>query len=254
MRTLLIITFSIFISTNLNGQELTVGFRDSIQSEILNETRAFLISLPEDYETSDKEYPVLYRLDGYYSLLLETVGTVHRLVYHEEITPEMIVVLIKNTDRMRDMWPLRSKEGPDNFQNFLGKELIPFIDKNYRTTNYNILCGQSVSSAFTLYSFLSGQSPFDAFIAASAGFPGGEEFYYNLAKEIKPPKVADKILVMTNGLSDTYDPDQQIHKNSYKLYEILKNKKGLKSTYLIYEKEDHVPFQSLYHGLKFIFE
>ena len=55
----------LFLSAIISySQKITIGFTDSIQSEVLNENRKFLIKLPEGYLISDKSYPVLYRLDG----------------------------------------------------------------------------------------------------------------------------------------------------------------------------------------------
>ncbi|MBN1820326.1 MAG: hypothetical protein JW833_06400, partial [Prolixibacteraceae bacterium] len=210
-RYLFSVMFVLTCSANLSAQEISIGFRDSLKSEILNETRYIFIRLPENYNNSEKLYPVLYRLDGDKHLFVETVGTVERLVYHEEVISEMIVVLIENTNRGRGMWPVRSQTGPDNFQKFFDNELKPTINKKFRTNSTDILCGQSMSSAFVLYSFLTSPDSFDAWIACSAGFPGGEEFYYNLAgKNLNSELFNGKTIVMTNGLSDSYDPEQKI--------------------------------------------
>jgi len=239
----------------LCAQSITIGFKDSLRSEILNENRNIIISLPENYMNSEITYPVLYRLDGDLSLFVETVGTIHRLVYLEEVIPEMIVVMIKNTDRLRDMWVLNSESGPANFQRFLEEELIPFIDCKYRSSKDRVLCGQSLSSAFTLYSFLSSPGAFSSYIACSAGFPGGEEFYFNLAQRDLDPDLYTGIKIfMTNGLSDPYDPDKVIQQNSMEFFKLIEANDFTNSRYMSYENEGHVPFHSLYHGLKFIFE
>jgi len=65
-----------------------------------------------------------------------------------------------------------------------------------------------------------------------------------------------KKLFMTNGLKDPLDPDGrmqlQIAEFSNSIQENLKDKVVHK--YLTYENEGHVPYHSLYDGLKFIFE
>ncbi|RLD82988.1 MAG: hypothetical protein DRJ10_04420, partial [Bacteroidetes bacterium] len=124
--------------TTLFGQEINIGFQDSIESTILNETRKIIIKLPQDYYQSDKYYPVIYRLDGDRDLFIETVGVINRLAYTEELIPDMIVVMIENTNRIRDMMPtntsfFKSEPGAENFKNFIEHELIPHINSTYRT-------------------------------------------------------------------------------------------------------------------------
>jgi uncharacterized protein len=38
---------------------IKIGIKDSIQSIILNENRPLIVSLPKDYQTAKKSYPVL---------------------------------------------------------------------------------------------------------------------------------------------------------------------------------------------------
>ena len=80
---------------------------------------------------SDKSYSVLYRLDGNTQIMLETIATVNRLTFSDEIAPEMIIVAIENTNRPRDMWPVNTKYYPEpnipgakSFLAFIEKELI----------------------------------------------------------------------------------------------------------------------------------
>ena len=102
---LLLTLLLIFPATTLFSQEIKIGYRDSIESKVLKETRKLFIKLPKDYHSSDKAYPVIYRLDGDLDLFIETVGVIQRLTYREEVLPEHILVMIENTDRNRDMMP-----------------------------------------------------------------------------------------------------------------------------------------------------
>ncbi len=64
-RLALFILFGLLKTSAIFGQTITVqiGIRDSIQSEILKETRKFIIYHPQGYDTSQKTYPILYLLD-----------------------------------------------------------------------------------------------------------------------------------------------------------------------------------------------
>lgn len=254
MKSLIFLVIGLFYFTNNYCQDIYIGFNDSIKSKILNENRNLIVRLPEDYNETDKSYPVLYRLDGDKYLAIMTIGVVSRLAYREEVIPDMIVVLIENTNRGRDMWPKKNKAklGAEDFQEFIETELIPYIDNKYRTTNQRILCGQSASTVFTLYYFLTKPSTFDSYIAISAGFPGSEEYFMDLAKKMvnNPP---DKITTIFIGNEVINDPDGKwSHISNF--VDLIKPINNIACKYQTYINETHVPFPSFYHGLKFIYE
>ena len=61
----------------------------------LNETRKIFIYLPDDYETSNKQYPVLYAFDGH-NIFLDAHATygkaIHIQQHIEKLGIDMIVV------------------------------------------------------------------------------------------------------------------------------------------------------------------
>lgn len=254
------------ITIETSGQEINVkiGVKDSIKSEILNETRSVLIHLPDNYNQSES-YPVLYRLDGNTDLLMETIVTTNRLVYSDEVAPEMIIVCIENTLRARDMWPVNNdyypepnEAGAEDFLQFIEKELIPFIDKKYQTNENRILCGQSLSAVFVVYSFLTKPNLFNSYIASSAGFPACEEYFITLRNKAfaHPQNYRGQKVFITSGLLDPLDPEGTIHNQLLDFSDDVNNKlsKRIYFKHVSYENEGHVPFHSLYDGLKFIFE
>jgi predicted alpha/beta superfamily hydrolase len=247
-------------STLASGQEIRIGFQDSISSEVLNETRSLYIRLPADYSATDKSYPVLYRLDGSINLFTESVGVVRRLAYMEEVIPDMIVVMIGNTDRNRDMMPVRSsflnsEPGGENFKLFLENELIPYIDSTYRTSGDRILCGQSLSAIFTLYCLLTSPDTFDAYIACSAGFLDIGDYFIHLTEEmLKTRQAKVRKIFLTHGEMDFLDPNGAIKEQLQYFIGLISREENLVCKLQIYEDEGHVPYPSLYHGLKFIYE
>lgn len=260
LTTLLLPILLIIPTTSLFGQEINIGFQDSIESIVLNENRKFIIKLPKDYYNSDKSYPVIYRLDGDLDLFIETVGVINRLAYTEELMPEMIVVMIGNTNRNRDMMPTKtnffqSEPGAENFKEFIENELIPHIDSSYRTTNERVLCGQSLSAIFTLYYFLTSPELFDSFIACSGGFPDCEEYFIDLTNDmLKTKQNETKKIFLTHGLNDFLDPDGIIKKQLLNFTQSIESDESIVYKLKIYKDEGHVPYQSLYHGLKFLNE
>jgi predicted alpha/beta superfamily hydrolase len=260
------ILLGMFLPGLIYGQDINIklGIRDSIQSTSLKEIRRILIHLPENYASSGKSYPVLYRLDGSPDLLFETISIVNRLVQNEEIIPEMIVVAIENTNRSRDMWPVNTKYNPapqtagaDEFLNFIEKELIPYTEGKYRTTEDRILCGQSLSGVFTLYAFLTRPKLFKSFIASSGSFPDCEKYFKELSGKSfqQTDGFRGQCLFITNGLKDELDPEGEENRDVLEFSDSIKVKLGnrVKYKYLTYENEGHVPFQSVYDGLKYIY-
>ena len=130
-----------------NDENITIGKKEVITSKVLNENRTLWIYTPNNTSQNpnpEKRYPVLYLLDGsahFYS----TVGIIqqHSQANGNGTLPEMIVVAIENTNRVRDFIPSNALDNPNPFIEFLSSELIPHIDKNYKTAPYKMLVGHS---------------------------------------------------------------------------------------------------------------
>lgn len=95
----------------LYSQDLDAVKKDSLQSEVLNETRSFQLYLPPSYHKykTSKHYPVILVLDGE-RLFDVTRSQVHFLSQTAKI-PEAIVVGISNTNRTRDFTPTSTTIG-----------------------------------------------------------------------------------------------------------------------------------------------
>jgi len=238
---------------------IKIGFRDSIKSEILHESRKILIHIPDSYSKSNKSFPVLYQVKGDTASMLEIVSTVNRLALGEEIMPEMIIVAIENVGG-KDVWPTDSTTaiGVNNFQAFFEKELISYIGKKYRTTDDRILYGQSTTAVFTLYTFITNPKLFSSYIACSGAFPFCENYFKEIS--LKSFQQFDKFngrkIFITNGLKDPLIAQVNSLQQMTDFSNLVKEKLGNRITYkyLTYENEGHVPFHSLYDGLKFIYQ
>ncbi|WP_321372224.1 alpha/beta hydrolase-fold protein [uncultured Draconibacterium sp.] len=259
MKKLTLLTSLILSSIILFSQEIKLGFIDSINSKVLNENRRIMIKLPKGYAETEKSYPVIYRLDGDIDLFSETIGTINRLAYIDELIPEMIVVMIENTDRNRDMMPTKTgffntEPGAEKFKNFFDYELVPFINKSFRTTNEKILCGQSLSAIFTLYHFLTNTNAFNSYIVCSGAFLDCGEYFNDLTTNfLKTKENKQTRIFLTHGLKDFLDTDGINGKQLSDFSQKINSKENVVSELKVYKDEGHVPFQSLYHGLKFIY-
>ena len=154
------------------GEPVTIGETHRIRSAVLNEERSYQVHLPDSYKwAKDRRYPVLYVLDGR-THFGHTVGSVDFLAAQGEI-PETIVVAIASTVRVRDFtqtdWPKAwvGGGGADNFKRFLSAELIPLVEKTYRTDGFRTLSGHSAGGQFVLYTLTSEPALFRAYVALS---------------------------------------------------------------------------------------
>src|SRR5689334_23352379 len=150
----------------------------AIKSAVLGEERIILVRTPVGYEQNKVSYPVLYMTDGD-AHMGHTASTIEWLTQNGRI-PELIVVGITNTDRTRDLTPVKSTAqnpagdlqfptsgGADNFLKFIETELIPEINKEYRVQPYRILAGHSLGGLFAIHAMISRPGLFNSFIAVS---------------------------------------------------------------------------------------
>jgi predicted alpha/beta superfamily hydrolase len=160
-----------------------IGVIETIVSKELSENRTLNIYLPYGYhKDSARTYPVIYLLDGSVDEdFIHIVGLVQNFSFPwiEALQPS-IVVGIANIDRKRDFsFPsdveLDKKEcptsgGSEKFVAFIEKEVQPFIEKNYKTTNSKTLIGQSFGGLFAATVLLKRPALFNTYIIVSPSF------------------------------------------------------------------------------------
>ncbi len=150
------------------------GDRLTIRSAVLGEERLALVRTPRGYDGNGQRYPVLYLTDGD-SHIGHTAATIEFLA-RTGWMPEMIVVGVTNTDRTRDLTPTKASMdgkapptggGADKFVKFIETELIPAVEKKYRTQPYRVFAGHSFGGLLAVHIFATKNDLFDAYIAAS---------------------------------------------------------------------------------------
>src|SRR5215207_2245838 len=109
--TLLVLLTLLAISVKAQVAD-TTGHVYTIYSSILREKRKIHIRTPQAMNPFDA-YPVLYVLDGEAHTTM-VAGQVNYLSEAYKIIPNLIVVGIENTDRVRDLTPTHSIMGPDS--------------------------------------------------------------------------------------------------------------------------------------------
>jgi len=174
------ISFGQELVEKISENEFTIGKALKIKSQLLNETRDLNIYLPLGYsQDSLKTYPVIYLLDGSKDEDFIHVSGIVQFGSFSWINmiPESIVVGIGNVDRKRDFtYPSQSKldqkEFPtsgksENFITFIEKELQPFIDSSFRTTELKTIIGQSLGGLLATEILFKKPDLFDNYIIVS---------------------------------------------------------------------------------------
>ncbi len=150
---------------------LSQAIYETIRSNKLNEDRQLKILLPRGYNEEDsKRYPLIIVFDGDY--LFEAVsGNVDYYSYWEDM-PEAIVVGIKQEDQRYDdtMYSEQNSlpiEKGASFFEFIGMELIPYLNNSFKTENFRVAVGHGLTANFIDYYLLKDVPLFQAYISIS---------------------------------------------------------------------------------------
>ena len=167
----------------LNTNEITenTGLRLTVFSKVLSEQRELLIHLPKGYESNEKNYPIIYLLDG--NGHFKHASTAVAYLSSQNYIPDAIVVGITNQagQRGRDL----SRES-QKFWQYIKSEVIPLVEKNYRASQHKTIFAHSMAGAFVLREFLDDHSWFNGYIIASPGID------LDLANEYEAYFIQDK--------------------------------------------------------------
>src|SRR5664279_5186480 len=261
--TLIIFFATINIVANAQNEEsIVIGKKTTIFSEILKENRKIWIYNPAQTAINpiaDKHYPVVYVLDGD-AHFVSTVGMIQQLsqANGNTILPEMIVVGIENTNRLRDLTPSLVTPGNNAkvnpFVNFLETELMPYVDKNYNTAPYRILIGHSLGGLTAIDILTNSPKLFNAYIAIDPSMWYDDEKFLNNTISQIPNKnlhgtrlfigtanTMPKGMTLANLKKDTSAETQHI-RSILKLDNFIKDNSntGLKYLRKYYENESHI--------------
>ena len=164
------------IPEQAKAEVIAVGESFSLQSVVLKQQRRYSVSLPSRYQAEpNRLYPVLYLMDADFQFF-HVAATVKNLTQMGKIPPLIVVgVATEGPDDYvkATTWPVlgegaESYGGIESMRLFLNTELIPQIEKTYRTSPERILAGYSLGGLYSLYELIQKDSPFQAYLAMSA--------------------------------------------------------------------------------------
>ncbi|WEK69331.1 MAG: alpha/beta hydrolase-fold protein [Candidatus Chryseobacterium colombiense] len=253
---------SVAFAQTANVKPLTIGEIRTIKSKILNEDRILNIYLPQNFNKT-KSYPIIYLLDG--SMNEDFIHVTGLVQFFNQMysMPETIVVGIANIDRKRDFTfhtDLKDlqKDYPttghsEKFINFLEKELKPYIQSQFKTTD-NYLFGQSLGGLLATEILLKNPEMFNNYFIISPSLWWDDESLLKQAPQLLA-KIPDtkKFIYVSVGKGE----HPVMVKDAEDLYDVLKksNKKNWTVEYKMMETDNHATIlhRSLYEGLVKLF-
>ncbi|WP_437373447.1 alpha/beta hydrolase [Maribacter litoralis] len=266
--------------------QIIIGQKDSIYSEILDESRELWIHIPESTKDSSlykTKYPVLYLLDG-----PSNFNSITAIIEHlsdNMIVPEMIIIGIANTNRYLDLTPTRvdidfisgdsiqqASGGGNKFLDFIEKELIPHVEKEYPASTYKTFVGHSLGGLSVINALTNRQELFNNYVAIDPSMWWDNRAFSNVADSILSANKFDNRTLYV-GVANTMEAGMDINKvqndsvaDTYFTVHIksvlqfvnsLDTKKNneLLFKWKYYENDDHgsVPFIAEYDALRFLF-
>lgn len=266
---------TIACNQNLGKKEQTdetgSGNSFSMYSKSVADSFSVFVNLPNDYKHEQRDkYPVVYLLDA--NLYFDIIATIVNKYSEVGLSPSVILVGIGYKDfptmdslRSRDnTYPVAIPEyemtvsgGANQFLSFINNELIPHIDKEYKTdTSKRVLIGHSLGGYFVVYTLLQdlliGSSRFNSYIAASPSIHYNNYYILNQLKALstdynKSKKI--KAYITYGGQEDAEsETDSSIMKLGDLTNELNKALAGKHPKYLIYKSDifsnlDHMDTQ-----------
>jgi len=284
MKIILIICGLIFVNLPVNAYEsFSIGEKRILTSDILGADRPYIVGLPASYDNDTyypRRYPVLYILDGEIHFHAAS-GVINHMSnpdnYGNMRIPEMIVVAISNTKgRLHDLTPNNSKlnfkgektdrmltsGGGVKFLQFIEKELIPEIEKNYRTIPHRTFVGHSLGGLTVLHSFLTQPELYQNYIAIDSSLWWDHnimsKWVADFVAEKKDVKAKIFMSVADHKTTGVFPSFVGMTVSNKFFAETLQESSSpdLKVKMQVFPGQDHssVPLLSLYHGLTYVFK
>ncbi|WP_299525774.1 alpha/beta hydrolase-fold protein [Winogradskyella sp.] len=238
------------------------------ESKVLTGNREIWIHVPEiekkSLENPQSVFPVIYVLDAEHNFL-NTVGITQALS-RANLMPNVIVVGISGLYREYDYSPtninvdyMKTGGGP-NFLTFLSSELIPYINKEFPSSNHNTIVGHSIGGMFTLYSLVENTNKvFSNYLAISPSLWWDNQSLANDWKtHLKTLKLKEskQVFITMADEAKLSNDGKAMHNQYLEFKNSVKNRSNFKIEYLDLFKEDHLSTvtPAMHYGLKFLFQ
>ncbi|MAZ06924.1 MAG: esterase [Rickettsiales bacterium] len=218
---------------------------DTIISKYLNEKRSIEVQLPRSYDfESKKKYPLIIVLDGDYMFNIVS-GSVDYLSYWNDIPENLVVGINQKDSRFKDSSVLDNITNTPitstaSFFDFVVNELIPYISRSYRVSDFKVIIGQERTANFINFFLLKQKPIIRGYISISPRLSENMDIY--LSEYLSKTKT--KIIYTISSSKKDFE---SIYNNVTKLSKSLDsiNNENLKFNSLILEDENHYIIPSL---------
>lgn len=187
------------------GTDIVLAKSIPLDSKVLKRPVTILVWTPPGYAQSARNYSVLYDLNTFFCFTYDC-GTVEMLARTLDI-PGMIVVGVPQLNMGYVPTPYEERgdtlAGADLSIKFLEEEVIPLVERTYRTNALRLLYGHSVAGLFTMYSMFNYPDLFAGYLAGSPWFQNNDQYWLkNIERMAKERTLKDKYLFMTVGRAE----------------------------------------------------
>jgi predicted alpha/beta superfamily hydrolase len=247
------------------GSPVSIGRRFEMSSAALSAPVSYLVHTPKFYERTDRSYPVVVLLDG--NEHFAHVSASIDLLAEEGRIPEVILVGVTTVDRYANFTPPKPQSaarGPDEparnadtYLRFISDELIPEIERTFRTRHYRVLIGHSSGGTFVVYSLLERPDVFNGYVAISPAIDRDAETLLDAL----PSFLDDHKTLRADMFVATANEGGRNIANTWRLSGVLALKTpfavpGLRWRFESYPEESHgtVSLRGMEQGLRSIFD
>jgi len=229
--------YKMFITELVSAETKTTASEETVEKETKPTMRLFsknvhdsfsvFVRVPEDYDKhkNKKNYPVVYLLDAnaYFDIVSNAITDIAK-----DKTAQSPILVGIGYDNFIENDSLRNRDytypvapasdsfsvsgGGDEFLAFIESELVPLIDKKYRTdTTGRTIMGHSLGGYFTLYALQeqlkTGNPIFEHFIAASPSIHYAQYYIVNqfISMSVKEQQKSRDLFVTMGSGENTED-------------------------------------------------
>ena len=156
---------------------IVIGTSHRFASTVLGDEREINVWLPPGYAKGRDRYKVLYLLDGGLDQDFQHIAGLAQLgALGWTIDPLIVVGIQTKTRRAELTSPPKDPRytstfpeagGAERFRSFIESEVIPLIERRYRTAGRKAIIGESLAGYFVIDTFLKTPALFDDYIAVS---------------------------------------------------------------------------------------
>jgi len=196
---------------SLSGEPIIIGETITIDSKVLMKKASLNIRLPASYQAlENKRYPVFFSLGSFST----TAVTIDALSHNQEYPMPDTILVSLTTETIVNFIQRGGKS--EDFINFFETDVIPYIDKQYRSQPFRIFGSSERFGQAALYALIHKSELFQAYFAISPWITDGSALVNEFETFLKGNKDISAFLWLSSG------GEARVASNYHKLISLLK--------------------------------